>query len=82
MDVTNSWEQVVGSPESFTRFTAVDNKHTSRGGEVRATSCATMDALEALRKALPDYGDDDTLEYMASVVADSDGDDLEENLAE
>jgi len=49
---------------------------------VRTDFCAAMEALDALRKALPDYGDDDTLEYMASVVADSDGDDLEENLAE
>ena len=49
---------------------------------MRTDFCAAMEALDALRKALPDYGDDDTLEYMASVVADSDGDDLEENLAE
>lgn len=41
-----------------------------------------MEARAALEAVLPGYDDADTLAYMADVLADSDADDLEDNLLE
>ena len=42
----------------------------------------SMEARAALEAVLPDFDDADTLDYMAEVLAETDADDLEDNLLE